>query len=79
MFCLPSETSSCVTTSAFASLIDIPNGIVSSKVRLNICEITEAIKKYKSITKKKKKRRDKEALLEKIKKKKKYHKKYFSE
>lgn len=66
MFCLPSEISSCVTPSAFASLIDIPINIVSSKVRLNICEITEEInKKYKSITKKNKKMRDKEALLEK--------------
>lgn len=40
LFCLPSEISSCVTTSAFASLIDIPIGIIIPNVRLNICEIT---------------------------------------
>ena len=60
---LLSEISGCVTTFAFTSLIGIPIGLVSFKVRLNICAITEAIKKYKWITKTKKKKRDKIALI----------------
>ena len=42
----------CVSTSDFASLVDIPIGIVSSLIGLKICVITVGIKKYKSIIKK---------------------------
>ena len=45
----------CVSTSAFASLVDILIGITSSAIGLTICPITAGIKKYKSIIKKKKK------------------------
>ena len=60
---LLSEISGCVTTFAFTSLIGIPIGLVSFKLRLNICAITEPIKKYKWTTKKKKKKHDKIALI----------------
>ena len=43
----------CISISAFASLLGIPIGIMSSAVRLKICAITEGIKKYKSIIKEK--------------------------
>ena len=43
----------CVSISAFASLIGIPAGIASSAVGIKICTIAAIIKKYKSITKKK--------------------------
>ena len=39
--------------SAFASLLGIPIGIISSAIGLNIYEITAEIKKYKSMIKKK--------------------------
>ena len=41
----------CVSISAFASLVGIPVGIAGSTVRLKVCVITMAIKKYKSIIK----------------------------
>ena len=43
----------CVSISAFASLIGIAAGIASSAVGIKICTIAAIIKKYKSITKKK--------------------------
>ena len=46
---------SLVVISAFASLVGIPIGIMSSAIRLKICVITAGIKKYESIIKKKKK------------------------
>ena len=43
-----------VPISAFASLVCVPVGIMSSAVGIKICEITAEIKKDKSIMKKKK-------------------------
>ena len=48
-------------------MIGISVGVMSSKIRLNICAITAGIKKYKSIIKKKKKNHDKIVLLAKSK------------
>ena len=45
----------CISISAFASLIDISKGIMSSKIGSNIWAIIAKIKKYKSIIKKKEK------------------------
>ena len=50
-----STVTSCVSISAFASLIAISLGITSSVVGIKICAITAGIKKYKSIIKQKKK------------------------
>ena len=47
--------SSCVLSSAFASLVCVPAGITSSAVGMKICAITAGIEKYKSIIKKKEK------------------------
>ena len=44
--------------SAFASLVDISKGIMSSTIRLNICTIVAEAKRYKSIIKKKNKKHD---------------------
>ena len=52
-----------VSISAFASLVDIPVGITSSAVGINICAITAGIKKHKSVIKKKKKKHNKIVLL----------------
>ena len=49
---LGSTITGCVSISAFAFLVGIPIGITSSAIRLNICAITAAIKKYKLIIKK---------------------------
>ena len=56
-----------VSISAFASLVGIPIGITSSAIGLNICAVTAAIKKYKSMIKKKKKKHDKIVFLAKSK------------
>ena len=48
----------CISIFAFVSLVDIPTGIMSSTIGLNICAITARIKEHKSIIKKKKKKRD---------------------
>ena len=48
-----SRVSRCVSISAFALLVGILIGIMSSAIRLNICVITAGIKKYKSIIEKK--------------------------
>ena len=53
----------CVSISAFASLVCIPVGIMSSAVGIKPCAITAGNKKYKSIIKKKKKTHDKIVLL----------------
>ena len=45
-----------ISISAFALLVDICKGIMSSEIGLNICEITARIKNYKSIINKKKKK-----------------------
>ena len=58
----------CISISAFASLFDVPIGIMSFAIRLNICAIAAGIKRYKSILKKKKKKKhDKIVLLAKSK------------
>ena len=56
---LASPVTGCVPISAFLSLVDIPIGITSSAIGMNICAITAGIEKYKSILKKKKKKHDK--------------------
>ena len=45
-----------ISISAFAFLVDICKGIMSSEIGLNICEIIARIKNYKSIINKKKKK-----------------------
>ena len=64
---LASTIKGCISIYAFASLIGIPIGIMSSAIGLKICAITAGIKKYKSIIKKKKKKHDKIVLLAKSK------------
>ena len=39
----------CLSIPAFASLVCVPFGIMSSQVGMKICSITAGIKKYKSI------------------------------
>ena len=58
-----SAASCCVSISAFVLLVAVPVGNASSAVGINICVITEEIKKYKLIVKKKKKKHDQIALL----------------
>ena len=53
---LASTITGCVSISAFASLIGMPIGIMSSAIGLKICVTTAGIKKYKSIIKKRKKK-----------------------
>ena len=60
---LISTVTGCVSISAFASLVVISIGIMSSTVGLKVCVITAGIKKYKSVNKKKKKNHDKILLL----------------
>ena len=55
----------CISISAFASFVDIPKGIMSSTIALNIFAIIARIKKYKSKIKKKKKKHNEIALLRK--------------
>ena len=50
-----SASTECVSISPFASIVVIPIGITSLSIGLEICIITAAIKKYKSIVKEKKK------------------------
>ena len=64
---LVSTVTGCVSVSAFAPLVAIPAGIMSSAIRIKICAITGGIKKYESIIKKKKIKHDKKVLLEKSK------------
>ena len=44
----------CISISAFASLVCIPIGFMSSAIGFKICVITAGIKKSKSVIKKKK-------------------------
>ena len=62
-----SPVSGCVSISAFASLIGVLVGIVSSALGIKICAITARSKKYWSIITKKKKKDDKIVLLAKTK------------
>ena len=64
---LASTVTSCISISAFASLLGIPIGIMSSATWLNICAIETGIKKYKSIIKKNKKKHEKILFLAKSK------------
>ena len=60
---LVSTVTGCVSISAFASLVCVHIGIISSAIGINICPIIAGIKKCKSIIKKKKKNHDKIVLL----------------
>ena len=62
-----STVTGCVSISAFASLVAIPVGIISSAVGIKISSITPGIKEPKSVIKKKKNKLDKIALLGKVK------------
>ena len=62
-----SKITSCVSISAFASLVGIPIGITSSVIEFKICAISAGIKNNKLIIKKKKKKHDRIALLAKSK------------
>ena len=48
LFILVSAVAGCVSISAFASLVAISVGIMSSALGIEICAITAGIKKYKS-------------------------------
>ena len=50
---LVSTVTDCVSISAFASLVCVPDGFTSYAVGLKICVISARIKKYKSIIKNK--------------------------
>ena len=58
---------SCVSTSAFSSLVSVSVGVMSSTVEIKISVIIEGIKKYKPIINKKKRKNDKIVLLGKYK------------
>ena len=60
---LASTIKGCISIYAFASLIGIPIGIMSSAIGLKICAITAGIKKYKPMIKNKKKKHDKTILI----------------
>ena len=62
-----STITGCVSISAFASLVSIPIGIMSSAIGLKMCAIAAGIKRYDSIIKKKTKKHDKIVLLAKSK------------
>ena len=61
---LTSAVTGFISISAFASLLGIPLGIMSSAIGFKIYAITARVKKYKAIIKKKKKKKcDKTVLL----------------
>ena len=64
---LVSTVTGSASISAFASLLVISVGVVSSAIEFKICVITAGIKKYQSIITKKKKKHDKIILLAKFK------------
>ena len=64
---LASRITGYISTSAFASLFDVPIGITSSAIGLKNRAIVSGIKKYKSMIKKKKKKHNKIVLLAKSK------------
>ena len=53
----------CISNSAFAFLLGITTGIMSSAIGFRNCAISAGLKKYKSIINKKKKKHDKIGLL----------------
>ena len=63
---LVSTITSCVSISAFTSLVGIPIGITSSAIGLKIWVITVGWKKYKSIINKKEKSKMKWYYYQKI-------------
>ena len=65
LFILVLTVTGWVSISAFASLVCVPVGGISSVVVINSCEIIAEIKKYNLIIEKKKKKHDKIVLLEK--------------
>ena len=58
MLILVSAVIGCVSISAIASLVCVPDSFTSYAVGLKICVITARIKRYKSIIKKKNKKHD---------------------
>ena len=60
---LASTVTGCVSNSAFASLVCVPDGITSFVVGIKICAITAGIKNCKSIIRKRKRKHDKLVLL----------------
>ena len=58
-----SSVSGCISISAFASLVTVPEGITISTVGLTIRSITAGTKNYKSIMKKERKKHDKIGLF----------------
>ena len=60
---LASTSTSCVSVSAFASLLCVPVSIASSAVGIKLCAITAKIKKYKSIIKKREKKKHGKTVL----------------
>ena len=60
---LASTSTSCVSVSAFASLLCVPVSIASSAVGIKLCAITAEIKKYKSIIKKREKKKHGKTVL----------------
>ena len=56
---LVSTVTRCISISAFASLVEIPIGVMSFAIGLKICVITARIKNHKLIIKKKKNKHDK--------------------
>ena len=64
---LTSVVIACISISVCSSLVGISIGITISAIRLKICAIAAAVKKYKSIIKKKKKKHNKKVLLTKFK------------
>ena len=67
IFVAVSKITGCVSISACASLFGVPIGVTISAIGLEICAITEAIKKYNSIIQKKNKKHDEIVLLAKTK------------
>ena len=62
-----STVSGCVSISAFAYVVGILLGIMSSVLELKICLITAGIKRCRSVIQKKKRKQDKIVLLAKSK------------
>ena len=64
---LGSTITGCISISAFAFLVGIPIGTMTSAIRLIFCAITAGIKKYKLIITTQKKKHDEIVLLAKSK------------
>ena len=64
---MASSVTTCISTSAFASLLGILIGVANSAIGLKICATAAGIKKYKSIIKKTKNMLDEIVLIAKSK------------